>query len=108
MLYDLILSFPNCKTPAELSPVLEKLLSLSKSLFVNQSVLPSTSDSLENPYGHWPALPLLRERETYKVEQKRKKEELVCKKLSNGHSVLLPGVFTLFCEHGKCFEISIL
>eukprot|EP00794_Sanderia_malayensis_P004345 gene4345-4924_t len=72
LLYDLIVSFPEWKPPLELSPVLKKLLLLSVAPFKTPSALPSSINTVQNPYGYWPALPLLRERGSYEVEKKKK------------------------------------
>ena len=102
MLYELLMSFPDSKVPRQFSKVLEKLLSLSTAPFRTPSALPASLDLSGNPYGFWPSLPILRERGNYQIEQKKKQGDgFVCKKLSKDHSVLMPGVFTIFCEHGK-------
>ena len=106
MLYELLMSFPDSKVPQQFSKVLEKLLSLSTAPFRTPSALPASLDLSGNPYGFWPSLPILRERGNYQIEQTKKQADgFVCKKLSKDHSVLMPGVFTIFCEHGKNFNI---
>ena len=48
---------------------------------------------------YFPCLPIIRARGTYKIDLNRK--QAVCNKQSTGHPTLLPGIFTIFCNHGN-------
>lgn len=47
-----------------------------------------------------PTLPIICGRSNY-VADKNTRRNQSCSKVFTGHPVLLPGVFTLYCEHGK-------
>ena len=49
----------------------------------------------------FPTLSIVRKRRKYKADA-AKHPFKVCTKKNAGHPSLLPGVFTLFCHHGKC------
>ena len=47
----------------------------------------------------FPQLPVIRSRGSYRADRVRK--EKICTKHTTGHPSLLPGVFVMFCQHGK-------
>lgn len=47
----------------------------------------------------FPCLPKIRTRGVYEAD--RKSKQLICTKRTSKHPSLLPGVFTIYCEHGK-------
>lgn len=102
MLYELVMAFPLCKLPTETSPILRKLIVISQSPFITNPACPSLAAFPENSYCHWPGLECVRARGIYQVDkQGRDQDGFHCKKISRGHPSLLPGIFTMFCEHGK-------
>jgi hypothetical protein len=48
----------------------------------------------------FPALPLVRGRGKYAADVKGHGKKELCGKHYVGHPILLPGIFTIFCEHG--------
>lgn len=89
--------------------LLEDMISKAKSPFIS-STLPappqppsSTLEKEAHPLSYFPGLPLRRKRATFVVDAKRAAEGAACTKLSRGHPSLLPGIFTIFCQHGGCF-----
>ena len=101
VLFDLlssISSLPSCL----LSPVIESLIKLSKAPFENPSdyKVESQPDSADDVLSYFPDLPRVRPRNTYCADKKTK-QEAVCTKNSSGHPSLLPGIFSMFCQHGK-------
>ena len=63
----------------------------------------STSDNEEDPLqeiSYFPHLPYIRSCGEYEADKKLRKAA-GCTKQSTGHPSLLPGIFTLFCPHGK-------
>lgn len=65
---------------------------------------PSENPDDDDSLCYFPALPKVRKRGLFVADSKGSKTmEEFCKKFAKGHPSLLPGVFTLFCEHGKIF-----
>ena len=87
---------------AILAVVLPELITRAKAPFqelpfsspVNS--LPPDIDEME----YFPSLPKLRARNIYLADRRKGAQES-CTKYSTRHPSLLPGVFTLFCQHGK-------
>lgn len=50
----------------------------------------------------FPSFPLRRKRATFATDTRRT-NEINCTKHSRGHPSLLPGIFTIFCPHGRSF-----
>ena len=102
MLYELVMAFPLCKLPTETSPVLRKLILISQAPFNTNPACPSLTAFPANSHCHWPGLECVRGRGFYQIDkQGRDHDGFHCKKISRGHPSLLPGIFTMFCEHGK-------
>ena len=105
--HNLIVSFPDFKCPEALLPVMDMMITRSKEPFRTNE---DHSDSLrlaedheapEEMYSHWPGLRQVRRRGLYTVDDKKdSKKQQSCHKMSSGHPTLLPGVFTMFCQHG--------
>lgn len=86
-----------------LKPVLEELLKKALAPFGQSdcgSKKVNLTDREENDaMSFFPYLPKCRNRAVYFADSTGK--ALTCTKRSSRHPTLLPGVFTLFCEHGK-------
>ena len=52
-----------------------------------------------NHLSFFPKLPPVRGRKDYVADGN--KDTKTCNKYSHGHPSLLPGVFTMFCQHGE-------
>ena len=91
-----------------ISPVLHELLKKACAPF---SSSPDSSDSNSSPTfqaddcSYFPALPMVRCRGSYVADTV--KSSKMCTKRGTKHPTLLPGIFTLFCSHGKCSLHSI-
>ena len=57
-------------------------------------------DCDDDSFGYFPQLPRLRNRKNYVADRSHSS---VCNKKSSRHPSLLPGIFTLYCEHGISF-----
>ena len=54
----------------------------------------------------FPSLPIIRERSAYVADALSRSKFFICTKKSSRHITLLPGIFSLYCEHGNfCTEI---
>ena len=109
-LFNLILAMKSsgeCNTLQHiLSFLVPGLLKKANSPFGYQlSEVPETEDSTfgtpSDEIAFFPQLPIVRNRGSYAADKRSIKK--VCTKLRSGHPTLLPGVFTLFCEHGMYF-----
>lgn len=90
-----------------LHPILEELMEKAKAPFnksTNSDSIITAEESDEMSY--FPYLPKCRNRSIYPADTTGK--EITCTKRSSRHPTLLPGVFTLFCEHGKMIELHII
>ena len=106
--HSLIVSFPEFKCPEVLLPVMEMMIAKSKEPFrtngdYTDSLRLAEDDAVpDERYSHWPSLRQIRRRGRYIVDDKAdSKRQQSCHKMSSGHPTLLPGVFTMFCQHGK-------
>ena len=63
---------------------------------------PDVSEAL--PYAYLPNLLQVRTRGLYTAD--KQKREKVCNKYHNHHKALLPGIFTIHCQHGKFYFSS--
>ena len=57
----------------------------------------------EDPYSFFPNLPKYRERGLFSMDSEAiTSDQKPCRKTLRGHPTLLPGIFTVYCPHGKC------
>ena len=61
----------------------------------------ASSNCTEESYSFFPYWPLINQRGVYDQDVKNEKSRDRCKKAYPGHPNLLPGLFTVYCEHGK-------
>ena len=104
VLFDLISSISSLPSSL-LSPVIETLIKISKAPFENPSDYECQNPTDEIALSYFPNLPRVRSRNTYCAD-KKSKQEVVCTKNSSGHPTLLPGIFSMFCQHGKTYLLS--
>ena len=106
VLFDLLLtveSYPH----QTMSSVLQEMVRKSvipfgkddKTLWSDQPVVINKDESLYKSLSFFPNLPRVRQRRRYGANKSMK--EKVCTKRGSGHPSLLPGIFTIFCQHGK-------
>ncbi len=85
-------------------PLIDALIAKCNAPFGSESKPATKQDVPATPVlqdlSYFPRLPCNRVRGTYLADQYRNVSEK-CTKLSSGHPTLLPGLFTLFCPHGK-------
>lgn len=94
---------------------LKTLSPLSKDLWTKANAPFCTVDCLDKPedatvvncesgvssdLSYFPGLPKVRSQGVYIGDKKL--SDIICTKRSSRHPALLPGIFTLFCEHGMC------
>ena len=97
VLFDLLKQLSH--TPEELKIILSHLLILSRGPFDHIPPAIEEDGTMESPAGYFPTLTKIRSRQRYK--QDSWKVTSVCKPTTKGHASLLPGIFCMFCEHGK-------
>ena len=113
VMYDLLMTMDDLTLPKCLRPVLVKMENIAKQPFTKfvswDSCALTKQDAAQMAFSYWPALPLLRRRGEYQADSKQSQayRQERCSKSSSGHAFLLPGIFTLFCKHGK-FLLSIV
>lgn len=102
VLFELISTLPRISAQI-LKPILETLVEKSKAPFPDQSTTltqaESTSDISQSPLSHFSSPPCMRARHSYLADRQSKRKP-VCSKHSSGHPTLLPGTFTMYCQHG--------
>lgn len=83
-----------------LSPFLSELWEKANSPFLNEhsSTGKDTNVIISSDLAYFPKLPKVRNRGRYRTDKSTCGP--VCKKRKPTHPSLLPGVFTLFCQHG--------
>eukprot|EP00112_Aurelia_sp_Birch-Aquarium-sp1_P004615 Seg1523.5 transcript_id=Seg1523.5/GoldUCD/mRNA.D3Y31 product="hypothetical protein" protein_id=Seg1523.5/GoldUCD/D3Y31 len=104
MLHKLVISLHALRCAQQLLPVLTLLVKKSKAPFMRgcYDALLMQDEFPDSPYSFWPSLEQVRRRGWYALDATAKsKDQHYCHKMSKGHPTLLPGVFTMFCEHRK-------
>ena len=92
-----------------LSPFLNELLNRANSPFPNHDDCSTTKNADvidDDDLAYFPQLPKVRHRGYYRTDKNTSGP--VCKKRRSAHPSLLPGVFTLFCQHGnkRCIHVG--
>ena len=105
VIFSAILQFPTHLLPIQLLDLFETLEVKVKATFRQDphSLQAVSADELPNSFSFLPNWPILNVRGLYKQDlvcAKDKSEEL-CTKEYRGHPTLMPGIFTLYCKHGK-------
>lgn len=100
VLFDLLQSL-NYHPARILSPVIDVLISKAMAPFScdTPQSQPSTSGDSTSALAFFPHLPVRRLHGRY-TSERASENAPKCYKQSRGHPSLLPGIFTLFCEHG--------
>ena len=114
------------RTPADMECLQEELPSLFElirsTIFPQQQLIPIIDDLIDkatapfktelkadgSPFGtsttqelsFFPSLGVCRQRQVYPADG-RTQAAAVCTKKSHGHPSLLPGIFTIYCQHGE-------
>ncbi len=81
------------------------LSKISKNTFKNPAhQLPGLDNAIVQTLTYFPNWPALCARGCYEQDMKNKTRNAVCKKESK-QSSLMPGLFTVYCEHGKFSQL---
>ncbi|XP_052071566.1 uncharacterized protein LOC127709908 [Mytilus californianus] len=100
VLFKLLDNSSGNSAPADLRPLLHELWDLSLQPFDNCDIIDDSSYPVEaEEMSFFPALSTCRPRGHYGMDEK--KSDNSCHKKYKGHPSLLPGVFTVYCPHGK-------
>ena len=84
-----------------LGPIVDRLIEVAEAPFVNERdhvSIPDEGESNRESMSFFPSLPTIRKRKIYGADSVKGR---ICTKKSYGHPVLLPGIFTMYCKHGK-------
>ena len=102
---EFLASLPQDSLPDELVAFLSYLWSKATAPFSSgvTSVNSERGDCYNNELAFFPNLPLVRNRELYSqaYANMKAKQERSCGKEYMGHPSLLPGIFTIYCQHGN-------
>ena len=85
-----------------LGPIVDRLVEAAEAPFVDGLInvaIQALESTCDESLGYFPSLPVVRRRKIYGADSIKGK---ICTKKSYGHPVLLPGIFTMYCKHGKC------
>ena len=98
-LYQALPSFPHNL----LDPIIDQIIIKAKAPFIPvQQNHSSGPKQPEQSIRFFPSLPSIRKRKLYSADKSSRGS--ICTKKSYGHPSLLPGVFTLFCKHGRRYN----
>lgn len=100
VLFDFLSSLE--QIPNYLRPILEEIVVIIERTFVypiNDTMKIGKSADSSNDLSFFPNFPKIRQRGIYAMD--KLKGESICSKKSTRHSSLLPGIFTVFCPHGR-------
>ena len=83
-----------------LTPILLQLIQKAAAPFTSAvSGQPCIFETVSDDLSYFPMLPVNHPRPTYAADKKSQKKN--CTKKGTRHPTLLPGVFTVFCQHGN-------
>jgi hypothetical protein len=105
ILHDLLCKIgpENTLLPLEYRPLVIDMVHKAQLPFVSTPLHPcvpaSESTQTKGSKSYFPYLPVLWERRRYKSDKHR--DASCCTKMYRGHPSLLPGIFTVFCPHGR-------
>jgi hypothetical protein len=93
--------------PRSFYNVLQELWSVSTSMFSGFTVPQSPAHcSANDAMTIFPKMPPIRVRAHYSADKNTR--STICTKRYLGHPSLLPGIFTLFCQHGICYGYQVM
>ncbi|CAH1786457.1 unnamed protein product [Owenia fusiformis] len=105
-LYTLIIGQPEASIPEAVRPLLRALQYWSEYPFRSCDGVPGSDSIVERELAYFPRNPMVRGRGNYSKDSATKRER--CKKMYTGHQSLLPGIFTVLCEHGVCLGYEVM
>ena len=105
VLFALLENLPHYPTEL-IEPILRRLIAVSLAPFKDPAPVNTSPEisPMENSLAFFPQLKSLRARKSYSEDRSSSR---ICTKKSSGHPSLLPGIFTLFCQHGNLLIIII-
>ena len=105
VIFSAILQLPTHFLPIQLLDLLDALEVKVRATFRQDphSLQAVSADELPNSFSFLPNWPILNVRGLYKQDLVcgKDKNEEQCTKEYRGHPTLMPGIFTLYCKHGK-------
>ena len=112
ILFGLLQELHDTKLPVPLGNLLKDILHFVVAPFL-QNNEPCSDNNADCSYmeklAYFPALPVIRNRGVFTADFNTANcpaPTKVCRKKSSRHPTLLPGIFTLFCGHGKCLQMK--
>ena len=104
IVYGVIKCLPAASLPQPWITLLEELIMKSRYVSDFQPHDTSTSNSfLSNSLSFFPSWPQLSDRGSYTMDKMKSDTREECAKTYRGHPNLLPGIFTVYCQHGMLF-----
>lgn len=83
-----------------LTPIIRQLIEKAAAPFTSSTITqPHLFETVSDDLSYFPKLPVNCPRPTYAADKKLQKK--ICTKKGTRHPTLLPGVFTIFCQHGN-------
>ena len=102
VIFDILANSNDVCVPMEMRPLLLELWQISIATFqgkLDDETIPEQVSMDEDELAFFPSLPTCRPRGMFPMDIK--KASKTCNKKYNGHPSLLPGIFTIYCPHGK-------
>jgi hypothetical protein len=96
--------------PQPLSKLLSVMWQKAEATFHACREIADTNEAIQtDQLSHFPCLPKLRNRCTFSADVRKNVSNTgACKKRYTGHPTLLPGIFTLYCQHGVCYGFQVM
>jgi hypothetical protein len=102
VLFDVLSKYGSAEIPVQFTTLLQVLIDKAIGIFADcVDIEEEPSDTTSDESAFFPALPLLRNRSTYTADKQQSGADVICGKTFRGHPTLLPGIFTIYCSHGK-------
>ncbi|XP_065062822.1 uncharacterized protein LOC135689505 isoform X2 [Rhopilema esculentum] len=109
IVYGVIKCLPAASLPQPWITLLEELIVKSRYVTDFQPHDTSTSNSfLSNSLSFFPSWPQLSDRGSYTMDKTKSDTREECAKTYRGHPNLLPGIFTVYCQHEICYGFEMM
>jgi hypothetical protein len=100
-LFQLICSPAVSSIPPSLATLLLELWEKAEDMYNSSEIIDEHNEVTPDQLAFFPSLPKIRNRGLFEVDLAKKVNNTSCNKQYVGHPTLLPGIFTIYCQHGK-------
>ena len=90
------------------SDIERSLISSFQHISPNPNHIYPPHDQENDLFAYFPSLRRQHGNGNYEADRKQEEKSESCRKESWGHPTLSPGIFTLYCQHGVCYGLTLM